>query len=149
MIQDAAHRSNETGPEVFDRPDGAGPRVKPVAVARVSRLRSPIMEHRDVSPWPVDEDRPAVLLPPLRAFLGPSALALLIGAPVLLLAGWQLAILAAAAAPVIRELERRGARANFSLGDGFLPYKADLGWPQGVQEDDEVRWHWSPSHDGG
>jgi hypothetical protein len=144
-----APRLNEAGPELSDRPDGPDPHVTPVAVAPVSRLRSPIMEHRLVTPLPVDEDRPAILLPPLRAFLGPSALALLVGAPVLLLAGWQLGILAAIAAPIVREVEHRSARANFSLGEGFLPYKSDLGWPQGVQEDDDVHWHWSRANEGG
>ncbi len=31
-----------------------------------------------------------------------------------------------------------------AFGEGFLPYRADTGWPRGVQEDDSVVWSWSP-----
>jgi hypothetical protein len=30
----------------------------------------------------------------------------------------------------------------FSFGEGFIGYRGDQGWPQGVQEDDDVRWSW-------
>ena len=30
----------------------------------------------------------------------------------------------------------------FSFGEGFLGYRSDQGWPQGVQEDDDVHWSW-------
>lgn len=30
----------------------------------------------------------------------------------------------------------------FSFGQGFIGYRADLGWPRGVQEDDDVHWNW-------
>jgi hypothetical protein len=37
----------------------------------------------------------------------------------------------------------------FSFGEGFIGYRGDQGWPQGVQEDDDVRWSWrSPSNAG-
>lgn len=31
---------------------------------------------------------------------------------------------------------------SFSFGEGFLGYRAQMGWPRGVQEDDDVRWDW-------
>ena len=35
----------------------------------------------------------------------------------------------------------------FSFGEGFIGYRGDQGWPQGVQEDDDVRWSWrAPSN---
>lgn len=31
---------------------------------------------------------------------------------------------------------------SFSFGEGFLGYRAQMEWPRGVQEDDDVRWDW-------
>ena len=42
----------------------------------------------------------------------------------------------------IRRIDRR---ISFSFGEGFIGYRADLGWPHGVQEDDDVRWNWRGS----
>jgi hypothetical protein len=39
-------------------------------------------------------------------------------------------------------------RIPFSFGQGFLGYRPDLGWPQGVQEDDDFRWNWKPRTNG-
>jgi hypothetical protein len=39
-------------------------------------------------------------------------------------------------------------RIPFSFGQGFLGYRSDLGWPQGVQEDDDFRWNWKPRTNG-
>ena len=125
------------------------PRVITVAVAPVSRIRSPIMEHRSFEPLPPADDRPAVMLPPLRAFIGPSAFALLVAVPLLLLVTWQVALVGAAVAAAARELRGRANRMTFSFGEGFLPYRAQTGWPQGVREDDDVRWNWSPLSQGG
>lgn len=30
-----------------------------------------------------------------------------------------------------------------SFAAGFIGYRSDLGWPHGVQEDDDVHWNWS------
>ena len=38
-----------------------------------------------------------------------------------------------------------GGHVSFSFGQGFVGYRADLGWPRGVQEDDDVRWNWRGS----
>lgn len=84
-----------------------------------------------------------MLLPRVRSFVGPSGLALLVAAPVLLVAGWQLALVAGAVALVARGLDRLVSRAPFSLGDGLLPYRPETGWPQGVQEDTDVHWNWA------
>jgi len=37
----------------------------------------------------------------------------------------------------------------FSFGEGFIGYRGDQGWPQGVQEDDDVKWSWSPARSNG
>lgn len=33
-------------------------------------------------------------------------------------------------------------RLPFSFGQGFIGYRSDMGWPQGVQEDDDFHWSW-------
>jgi hypothetical protein len=143
MINDPQHRPDAPGGELLEGADRTGPSVVPVSVAPASRLRSPIMEHRPIEPLPADHDRPTMLLPPLRAFIGPSGLTLLIAAPMLLVAGLQVALISALGAVVLHELHRRASRVTFSFGEGFLPYRTQTGWPQGVQEDDDVRWNWS------
>lgn len=42
-------------------------------------------------------------------------------------------------AVVIRSADRR---LPFSFGEGFVGYRTNLGWPRGVQEDDDVHWSW-------
>jgi hypothetical protein len=37
-----------------------------------------------------------------------------------------------------------GGRVTFSFGQGVVGYRSDLGWPTGVQEDDDLRWNWRP-----
>jgi hypothetical protein len=32
---------------------------------------------------------------------------------------------------------------SVSFAAGFIGYRSDLGWPRGVQEDDDVHWNWS------
>ena len=134
-----------------ERLDGGAPflpRVELAVVLPASRMRSPIMEHRSFKPVPVDEDRPMVLLPPLRAFVGPTRFAVLVAVPLLLLATWQLALVGGIGASVAREVRRRMERLPFTLADGFLPYRPDPDWPQGVQEEDDVRWNWRAAGSG-
>jgi len=33
-------------------------------------------------------------------------------------------------------------RVPFSFAEGFLGYRPDMGWPHGVQEDDDFQWNW-------
>ena len=35
------------------------------------------------------------------------------------------------------------ARGLDLFASGFLPYRAELGWPRGVQEEEPVPWSWS------
>jgi hypothetical protein len=144
MVAGKVQESTAADHELFEGVPGGGPKAHPQAVAPVSRVRSPILEARRVEWSRFDDERPSLVLPPLRSFVGPSGFALLIAAPILLLAGWQWALVAGLGASVYRELDRRIGRTGFSLGDGFLPYRAQTGWPQGVQEDDDVRWNWTP-----
>jgi hypothetical protein len=37
-----------------------------------------------------------------------------------------------------------GGRVTFSIGQGVVGYRSDMGWPDGVQEDDDLRWKWRP-----
>jgi hypothetical protein len=45
------------------------------------------------------------------------------------------------AAASVRFVDRH---VGFSFGEGFVGYRGDPAWPQGVQEDDDVRWDWRP-----
>ena len=42
------------------------------------------------------------------------------------------------------EVERRVRMRQFKSGQGVVGYRSDMGWPRGVQEDDDVRWDWRP-----
>ena len=46
-----------------------------------------------------------------------------------------------AAIVAIRFIDRH---VTFSFGAGFVGFRADMGWPHGVQEDDDVHWNWRP-----
>ena len=50
-----------------------------------------------------------------------------------------------AVAAIVRTLDRR---ITFSFGAGFVGYRSEMDWPQGVQEDDDVRWRWRPTESG-
>lgn len=52
MIQDPRNRSVVASPELVDDPVGLRPHVTPEPVAPVTRLRSPLMEHREIQPAP-------------------------------------------------------------------------------------------------
>jgi hypothetical protein len=39
-------------------------------------------------------------------------------------------------------LWKMGRWIPFSFGEGFVGYRSDLGWPPGVQEEDDVHWDW-------
>jgi hypothetical protein len=40
---------------------------------------------------------------------------------------------------------RSQASERYGFGDGFLPFKRELPWPRGVQEDDDFHFNWSGS----
>jgi hypothetical protein len=40
---------------------------------------------------------------------------------------------------------RSQAAERYGFGDGFLPFRRELPWPRGVQEDDDFRYNWSGS----
>jgi hypothetical protein len=52
--------------------------------------------------------------------------------------GWIVMLLAASAG-ALRILDRR---AGFSFADGLIGPRLALGWPRGVQEDDDFHWTW-------
>jgi hypothetical protein len=67
-------------------------------------------------------------------------MATLVGMAVLDPATW---LLIPAAGAVVWLIHRVDRRLTFSFGEGFLRFRADPGWPAGVQEDDDFRWTWS------
>jgi hypothetical protein len=56
-------------------------------------------------------------------------------------------VLAGVAALGALALRRLAIRERFGFGDGFTPFRSDLGWPQGVQEDDDFHWSWTGPRD--
>lgn len=138
-------RAAVDAPELVEGWVAGGPRPVMAAVEPLARLRSPIMEAPRFDRAPTPDERPGIEIPPLREFMGPSALAIVVAAPLFVLAGWQLALIAGVGATIVREVERR-MPASYSFAAGFLPYRPDDGWPHGVREDDDVRWNWSSSH---
>lgn len=55
----------------------------------------------------------------------------------------RIAVVAGAIGFLAVGYRRIDRRITFSFGEGFLGYRSDLGWPHGVQEDDDVHWNWS------
>ena len=56
-------------------------------------------------------------------------------------------VLAGVAALGALALRRLAVRERFGFGDGFQPFRSDMGWPRGVQEDDDFQWSWSRPSD--
>lgn len=147
MSRDAPRRAEAAAEELLDA-ERVVPRIVAFPVEPAGALRSPILEHRPIRPLPRDAMGLTVALPPIGALVGPSRIALLVAAPVWLAISLQAALLVAVVAFAYRFMHGLGDRAGFSIGEGFLPYRARLDWPQGVQEDDDVRWNWSPARTG-
>ena len=122
--------------------------VWPELVLASGRLRSPILEHRVPQPIPPDPEQVTVALPAARDALRPIGWATLIALPALVLLGWEAAIAIGFTGALIRAVDGRVARSDLSFASGFLGYRAEPGWPRGVQEDDDVRWNWSSAQGG-
>lgn len=148
MLQGAPSRADAAAEDLLDG-ERLVPRPVAVPVEPPGALRSPILEHRPIRPLPPDAMGPTVVLPPIGALVGPSRIALLVAAPLWLAISLQAALIVAVVAFAYRFMHGLGDRAGFSIGEGFLPYRARLDWPQGVQEDDDVRWNWSPARTDG
>lgn len=132
-------------PELVEGWVTGAPRPIPITVEPFARMCSPIMEHRGFEAIAPAEEGPAVVLPPLSDLKGPTAVAVLVAAPLALVAGWQLGLAAGLVATILREVERR-VPASYSFAAAFMPYRRDDAWPHGVREDDDVRWNWSASY---
>ena len=143
MDQELPRRSHVADHELVEDPSQASLDISPVLVRPVARLRSPIMEPRPLEPRLLGAGRPTLTIPPVRAFVRPAAWVLLAAAPVFGLFGLPAAVAIGVAAAVIRTLDLQVARVSFSFADGFIGYRPQMGWPRGVQEDDEVHWNWS------
>jgi hypothetical protein len=117
---------------------------EPVPTERVApAMSSPLLHERDVSLTP-----PAgVEIPPAVAghpsWMVEALVAAVIGLAATVVSGDPRVGLVLGAvvgfAGLIRSADRR---LPFSFGEGFVGYRADLGWPRGVQEDDDVHWAW-------
>jgi hypothetical protein len=141
-------RSEPLDHELIESSSTAGWSIALVLFRPVPRFRSPIMEHRPFTPLPADVDRPGVALSAARDVIRPMGWALLAAIPVLFVVGWQVALLAGLAAAIVRSVDGLIARSSLTFADGFIGFRAEAGWPKGVQEEDEVRWNWTKAQNG-
>jgi hypothetical protein len=76
----------------------------------------------------------------IHRFRVPVAIVLVVGALTELFpqAPWLL-IIPALIGLVLLRIDRR---IRFGFAEGFIGYRSQLGWPRGVQEDDDVHWRW-------
>ena len=148
MDEQSPRRSDALDHEMVERTSTAGWSVVLVLFRPVPRFRSPIMERRPNRPQPADPDRRGLTVPAARDVIRPIGWAMLLAIPILVVVGWQAALLVGAISAIAREVDGRIARSSLSFADGFLGFRADAGWPNGVQEDDEVRWNWSRAGNG-
>lgn len=145
MAQRGLDRFERIDPELIERgDDNTVSDVKPVLLRPVASVRSPILEHRPIEGRAPGQGRPSFTVSPVRALIGPLIWAIVPASLILVRFGPQPAIVAGLAIHVIRALDRRVGLTDISFGDGFLPYRADDGWPRGVQEEEVEHWNLAP-----
>lgn len=78
----------------------------------------------------------------IRRLRVPAAIIIAIGilTELVPLAPWPLIIPAVLGVALLR-LDRR---IRFGFAEGLIGYRRDVGWPRGVQEEDDVDWRWPP-----
>ena len=124
------------------------PRVVPtVRVEPAGPIRSPVMagfQHNDLEePEPPETPSPTALLEAARRLAKPTGWA--VGMLLIGFAGTGdlfVSTLAGIAAGVVRSIQVVDRGIPFTFGEGFVGFRADLGWPRGVQEDDDMHWSW-------
>jgi hypothetical protein len=139
----ASRRSDALGYELVERSATLGWVAWPEVVRPVPHLTSPIMRRRLVVPLPPDPDRLAFSVPPVRDVVGPMAWGMLFAVPILVLIGWQAAVIGAVVITIYRAIEQRASRLEFTFADGFLGFRTTSQTAHGIREDNDVRWNWS------
>jgi hypothetical protein len=115
-ILDGGPAPDERDTAIEDRP--------PIAVTPATELPWPVLRHGSI--------HPLELAAPVVAG---SAVVLATGNPSFG-AGSGLIVCA------VWLLRSISIHVQFSFGQGFVGYRPDPTWPQGVQEDDDVHWDW-------
>jgi hypothetical protein len=129
--------------ELVEVRPGERPTLPPALHRPVARIRSPIAEHRGwASAQALGREGSATALQNAGAPIGPLVRALAVALPIAIVFGPQVGLLAGIGAVAYGALWEGRDGMAFTLGDGFLPYRPDTGWPHGVREDDDVRWSW-------
>src|SRR5258707_508311 len=117
--------------EPFD-PSGASLAIDSPRLARVAaHFRSPLMERGQIDGPPAipRAGLPSLAHPPGRSLVRPLTWAMSAAVPMLVLFGWEVALMAGLIAAAGQRLVHIDRRVTFSFGDGFLPYRADMEWP--------------------
>jgi hypothetical protein len=131
--------------ELVEVRSGERPTLPPALHRPVARIRSPIAEHRGwASAQTVGLEGSATALPDAGVLAGPLVRALAVALPTAIVFGPQVGLLTGIIAVACGAFRDGRDGVSFTLGDGFLPYRPDTGWPRGVREDDDVRWSWAP-----
>jgi hypothetical protein len=153
---------------MYPEPVSVQPVVARVSIRALDQSASSAFDFDDLEPEIVDDDEsiapssggrfryavPWVDLFPPRAELTkrlPSAAAEgVLGAAAIWMISQdeRLAVAGGVVVGVAAIVRTLGRRITFSFGAGFVGYRAEMDWPQGVQEDDDVRWRWRPAESG-
>lgn len=148
MDEQRLNRADPVDHEMIERASTAGWSVALVLFRPVPRFRSPLLEGRPIVGLPSDPERRGMAVPAVRDVIRPMGWAMLLAIPVLVVVGWQVALIIGAASAIIRGVDGRIARSNLSFADGFLGFRSEAAWPKGVREDDDVHWNWSGAGNG-
>jgi hypothetical protein len=75
--------------------------------------------------------------------IGAAVVGVLTGLAVAMAVDWRIGPLAGGAIAAARVLRAIDRRVSFSFGEGFISFRREMGWPTGVQEDDDLHWDWN------
>ena len=116
---------------------------EPIELAPLTaHFGSPILERRPEH-IPAEPEVTVPVGPIVRLAIRIAAPAILAAVGVYLVAGLPAALLVAVGGSFARLTGWLGRRAHTTFGEGFLAFRGELGWPHGVQEDDDMHWQWS------
>jgi len=118
--------------------------IRPAKVERTTvHMRSPIL-HAQPGPSSRPGRRTVRAGPPIGWLVRASVAVVAVALPAIpiLFFDWRWALIVAGTLAIGWLVRHTSHRAPFGFGDGFVAFHSDLGWPQGIQEDDDVHWSW-------
>jgi hypothetical protein len=122
---------------IIESADGLSP--QPTTPVSSSRLRSPILDPA-MAPMHVNDGPAFELIVDRRSLAIHASLVVATAAPLVVIGQAGLGVAVAVCTSAILSMRWIGRRAQFGFGDGFVGYRAGLGWPRGIQEEYDVAW---------